>query len=651
MSNELKYKMTLSLSVLNHLGVNLYSNIPAVMSEVVANAWDADAEEVTIDIDLESGKIVVVDNGCGMSTDDINNKFLLVGYNRRNGSEAQTAKGRIPMGRKGIGKLSLFSIADKIEVHSKKGEETNAFLLDSKEIKTELDSSGSEYHPKKIEYAFPDLSGESGTRLVIRELKKTVNASTASFLRRRLARRFAFYGAGNMAGFKVSIDNEPITISDRDFFHKLEYLFQFDKDYGQHCPNLEDGGIELRGFRFNESGRSDQAGGYTVHGWLGLARSSKDLIHDGDNINKVTIFARNKLAQEDILDEYGFQSMFTRFVIGEIYADFLDDDREEDIATSSRQKIFEDDPRYVALKKFLKTELEHVRDQRDRFKAETGEKSASALIPKIREWLDRFDKPVRKQASAFLGRVNKASANDEDRKRMFALSVHAFESYRARNSLEILDSVTLENMGEFLDKTKQVDDLEMAHYYNIARNRMSIIEKLDSNFQKNVYEAEMRDFLAKHLWLLDPSWDRATEHPEVEERLRVRIGRKDVHIMDIKYRRAPGVHVIVELKRPDVRITQGNLTDQVVRYQKALRECLREIGKYNEPIEAVCVLGSLPINWEERAGVALEKQQIRVLTYQQLVAEAHKSYQEYLEVSRECGEINKIIREIDDCVD
>ena len=48
-----KYKMSISLNVLEHLGVNLYSNIPAVLSEVVANSWDADATNVDIEIEKE----------------------------------------------------------------------------------------------------------------------------------------------------------------------------------------------------------------------------------------------------------------------------------------------------------------------------------------------------------------------------------------------------------------------------------------------------------------------------------------------------------------------------------------------------------------------------------------------------------------------
>ena len=78
-SENSKYKMTLSPSVLNHLGIGLYSNVPAVLSEVVANAWDADAEHVSIDIDPNDGRIIIQDDGHGMSVDDANQRYLCVG--------------------------------------------------------------------------------------------------------------------------------------------------------------------------------------------------------------------------------------------------------------------------------------------------------------------------------------------------------------------------------------------------------------------------------------------------------------------------------------------------------------------------------------------------------------------------------------------
>ena len=45
-----KYYMTISLNVLNHMGLNLYSNTPAVLAEVIANAWDADATVVDVQL-------------------------------------------------------------------------------------------------------------------------------------------------------------------------------------------------------------------------------------------------------------------------------------------------------------------------------------------------------------------------------------------------------------------------------------------------------------------------------------------------------------------------------------------------------------------------------------------------------------------------
>ena len=55
------YKMTVDLNVLDHLGINLYSNIAAVLTETVANAWDADAEKVEIRIDPDGQWIEIAE--------------------------------------------------------------------------------------------------------------------------------------------------------------------------------------------------------------------------------------------------------------------------------------------------------------------------------------------------------------------------------------------------------------------------------------------------------------------------------------------------------------------------------------------------------------------------------------------------------------
>jgi DNA gyrase/topoisomerase IV subunit B len=67
------YKMSMSLGVLKQLGIRLYSTIPPVLSEAVANAWDADAENVDIEISKE--EITIEDDGHGMSVEEANEKY------------------------------------------------------------------------------------------------------------------------------------------------------------------------------------------------------------------------------------------------------------------------------------------------------------------------------------------------------------------------------------------------------------------------------------------------------------------------------------------------------------------------------------------------------------------------------------------------
>src|SRR6266403_1483101 len=93
--------MRISLSALEHLGINLYSNVPAVLSEIVANAWDADARRVRVRLDKAAETIVIDDDGAGMDRDAVVDRFLTVGFQRRSQSGGdKTPGGRMPMGRK-----------------------------------------------------------------------------------------------------------------------------------------------------------------------------------------------------------------------------------------------------------------------------------------------------------------------------------------------------------------------------------------------------------------------------------------------------------------------------------------------------------------------------------------------------------------------
>lgn len=65
-----QYNFNISLSILNHLGRNLYRNFITVLGEAVSNSWDADAHNVYITIDREARILIVRDDGEGMDEDD-----------------------------------------------------------------------------------------------------------------------------------------------------------------------------------------------------------------------------------------------------------------------------------------------------------------------------------------------------------------------------------------------------------------------------------------------------------------------------------------------------------------------------------------------------------------------------------------------------
>ena len=113
------FKFNISLSVLNHLGKNLYRNFITALGEAISNAWDADANNVWIYVD-KNNNFAVKDDGHGMNKVDFQDKFLKIGYSKRVNGKNMFSPGKRPyIGAKGIGKLAMLSCSEKIHVISK----------------------------------------------------------------------------------------------------------------------------------------------------------------------------------------------------------------------------------------------------------------------------------------------------------------------------------------------------------------------------------------------------------------------------------------------------------------------------------------------------------------------------------------------------
>lgn len=646
------YSLTLSLNILNHLGINLYSNVPAVLAEVVANSWDADAENVEIDLDPESGWIKITDDGHGMDLDDVNDKYLNVGFRRREQKDgALTPKFQRPvMGRKGIGKLSLFSIARVIEVHTVKDGHRNAFRMVLRDIEEKIRAGGEgTYYPDPLPPEVVDL--KRGTRVVLTDLKKAIYQAEAP-LRKRLARRFSIIG--DTYDFNVRMNGSAIGVTDREYFNKLQYIWWYGdtgEKYVEMCPNLEHS--EGRPGRLNESPNC-------VSGWMGTVAESGSLQDGEDNLNKVTVLVRGKLAQEDILEAFTEGGMYTKYLMGEIEADFLDLDDKEDIATTGRQRVIEDDPRYQELKDLIRPELKHIQSQWTELRNRQGALKAQE-IPAIREWLNELKGDTRRRAERLFGRINQITVErEEDRRRLFAHGVLAFESLRYKENLDALDQISTENLQTLAQIFTNLDDIEATLYHQIAKERVQIIRTLREKVEENARERAIQQHLFDHLWLLDPSWERAATSEYMESTLSKEFEKIDAGLsederaarVDIKYRAASGKHIIVELKKADRVLSTPVLQNQVMKYRSALRKLLAAAGRPDEPIEIVCVVGRDLSDWQslddrKTSDEALKAYDARVIMYQELIDRAYQGYQEYMERNKEAGRLSRLITQIE----
>ena len=648
------YTMTLSLSVLQHLGLRLYSNVAAVLSEVVANAWDADAENVAIAINTDAETITIEDDGHGMTVDDANKKYLNVGYERRKDAAHTPHFNRPVMGRKGIGKLSLFSIARTVEIHSIKDDVKHGFIMDSDEIEAKIKNQDQgDYHPDPVvDLARVDI--QRGTRITLTNMKRKLQW-TEKALRRRLARRFSVIGPDS--NFAIQINGEPITIEDREYHDKLQFVWTFDEGnpWRQDTPMNPENSEQRAG---DIPGYPD----YSIKGWIGTASESGKL-KDSDtseSINKIIVMVRGKLAKEDILEEFGEGGLYTKYVFGEIHADFLDLDTAEDIATTSRQSINEEDPRYQALKEKLSVELKYIQSRWTALRNERGSKQALAF-PQIEEWFGELDADQKGAAQRLFGRINQLPIEDFDHKRqLFVSGVLAFESLKLRNMLHRLEEVSTENLEALNQVFIQLNDLEASAYYQIAKDRLEVIRKLTNLVDDNAKERALQEHLYQHLWLLDASWERATHTKTMEKNITDALAgvysslndEQKRSRLDIAYSTTGNRHVIIELKRAERVLTTTDLYGQIARYFSAAEKVLRDAGKGSEPLEIVCVVGKRLRDWDEspsgesRSRESLRALHARVVRYDELIENALQAYQDYVDRGEAVGRVYRLIQEI-----
>lgn len=169
------------------IGRNLISNPIVAVSELVKNAYDADADNIEVSFsNLRSGvtELVIKDDGEGMSLEDIQNKWMVVGTDNKV-NNPYTLSGRRKLGEKGIGRFSVERLSKKLNiVTTKEGEDFSLqFSIDWDDDEKESSEFGTVMHPV---YKRAEDRNKKGTIITMKELRDSWDEESLINLRKEL---------------------------------------------------------------------------------------------------------------------------------------------------------------------------------------------------------------------------------------------------------------------------------------------------------------------------------------------------------------------------------------------------------------------------------------------------------------------------------
>ena len=553
---ENKYRMTISRLTVDKLGVKLYDRVSAVIAELVANGYDADAEAVTVEAPMgtylatisqgvvtDGGYTITVrDDGSGMTPDVINPFYLKVGGERRTDPKRGNKSpkyGRLVMGRKGVGKLAPFGICNRIEVISSGGSEvegsdelgnaatgylTAHFVMKRDAILSDDDDE----YPPDLGRLDGTVQPTRGTTIVMSEFNKRRVPDLKDF-NRQLAQRFGVKSTSweiklvdtnlvpgsadsevTVGGFDIDtmpstrISLEGPTSESVDHSRKTE--FHVVDEAGNDVPGVE------AGFTYSD-GRY-----YPLLGWVAYAKESyRDELMAG-----VRIYCRGKIAAQTSLfnRKSGFTGEFNirSYLVGELHADWLDED--EDLIQTDRRDILWSDG--------LGQDLE---DWGRKVVTLIGTKSREPLKKKIWEQFLEAGDVERRIESTYPGerwrgirdtsfkmaklmgeRLRQDEVKDNDYvaslvqlSLMLGPHVELDEALREAASEE---NAPIGVMAKILGTARVA---ELSSYGTIAEKRVKVIEKIigftDSS---ETDELELQDSLFEAPWLINPLWSPIT---------------------------------------------------------------------------------------------------------------------------------------------
>ena len=538
-----EYQMLISRMTVDKLGVKLYDRVYAVLAELISNSYDADATEVIVRAPMggqylaykHDGKVTsknsiieVEDNGIGMTPEELQDFYLVVGLERRSQRGGKSRKfERAVMGRKGVGKLAPFGVCRIVEIISAGGEEitegaqtgykTAHIILDKDKI---LSDTTAPYNPD-VGPQDRTLSDRAFTKVILREFYYR-KIGTIQELSRQLAQRFGI----ESRDWRIRLVDTQKTSGSPD---SENVVGAFDI---QEMPNTK---ISFTGPRPTLPTKNDATGYtavgpdgntnsrlsagflheaifYPVVGWVAYAKTPyKDELMAG-----IRIYCRGKFAaQTSVFNrKAGFtgEHSIRSYLIGELHADWLDED--EDLIQTDRRDILWSQEIGEAFQEWGQGIIQQIgylsRDPMRQtmlqkfFEIGQIEERITEAFPSTNQ---RSLRETATQVATLLGKSIRAEELD-DRKTvddMVQLTILLAPIQNLDEKLrEAADTETpLHTIIDILKTARLAETVTFGHQ---VLKRIDIINHLESLKDNDTPEEELQKLIESAPWLINPQW-------------------------------------------------------------------------------------------------------------------------------------------------
>ena len=385
------YTFNISLSILNHLGRNLYRSFITVLGEAISNSWDADAKKVWIYIDRDNNTLVIKDDGLGMTENDFQNKFLKIGYSKRKDNATSTASGRPFIGRKGIGKLALLSCAKRITILTKTANtDLVGGVIDNSGLDKAIkdDVSANEYsliEPSKgiIEKYNKDFS--NGTIILFDEINDGIK-NRIEYIRKLVALYFRFSLLDS--SFSIILNDNEIKLEElKELMDNTQLLWRINNP---NDPYLRDY-LEKQDTLKRKADLSIESS--SINGFIASVEKPSMLkIRGSEEKVSIDLYVNGRLREKDILKHIPTARIVESYLYGQIHYNDLDD--ENDRFTSSREAVVSDDPKFLNLLKEVEKLLKKIIEDWDVWRIELkqdGDSENKRIPPKERKSKELFN--------------------------------------------------------------------------------------------------------------------------------------------------------------------------------------------------------------------------------------------------------------------